>query len=207
MTRAWGEDLTGMIFSRLRVIRETEKMNGRRMWECVCECGNFASVDHRALKSGNTTSCGCFRRESSTKQKTVHGCAGRGTKSRLYKVWSGIVARCKIPSATGYKNYGGRGIGVCKRWLEFENFLADMGDPQAGMTIERIDNNGDYELGNCRWATRLEQGSNKRNNRMIDHEGISMTIANWSRRLGISHSTLIESLSKHPLEIALQSRI
>ena len=208
MTRAWGEDLSGRVFSRLKVVREVGRTKGRRMWECVCDCGSIATVDHRALKSGNTSSCGCFRKESAAKQKTIHGYAKRGSKSRIYKVWGWILARCQTPSASGYENYGGRGIKVCNRWKEFENFLADMGDPEdCTLTIERKDNDGDYEPGNCRWATRAEQGVNKRNNRFIEHDGQSMTITSWARHLGVSHSTLIEALSKHPVDVALRSRL
>lgn len=206
MTRVWREDLSGHKFSRLHVICEAERKNGRRQWNCICDCGNVAVVDHRALKSGSTVSCGCFRREFTAMKMTTHGYAGRGRTARIYKVWAGMLARCQIQSASGYENYGGRGISVCKRWNEFENFLADMGEPAIGMTIERNDNNGNYEPENCRWATRLEQGENKRNNRVIDYAGASMTVAGWSRHLGISHSTLIESLSKHPLDIALRVR-
>ena len=207
MTRAWGEDLSGRVFSRLRVIREAERMNGLRRWECVCDCGNLVTIHHRALKSGNTASCGCFRKESTAKQMTTHGCAKRGEKSRLYRIWAGMLARCKIASASGYENYGGRGISVCDRWKKFENFLSDMGDCENNtLTIERKDNDGDYETGNCRWATRLEQGANKRNNRLVEHEGVSMTICEWSRHLGISPATLIEALDKHPIEYALRTR-
>lgn len=207
MTRVWGEDLSGRVFSRLKVVREVEPKKGRRMWECLCDCGMVATVGHRALKSGNTSSCGCIRKEIAAKKKTIHGHAKRGRKSRIYKVWSGIIARCQNTSASGYENYGGRGINVCGRWRVFENFLADMGDPEdCSLTIERIDNDGDYEPGNCRWATRAEQGVNKRNNRFIEHDGKSMTIACWSRHLGVSHSTLIEALSKHPVGFALRSR-
>lgn len=207
MTRAWGEDLSGRSFSRLTVIREVKRVKGRRQWACRCECGRLVTVDHRALKSGNTSSCGCFRREATARQMTSHGCAGRGKKSRLYRIWSGMLARCQIKTATGYENYGGRWVSVCERWRSFENFAADMGDPPgATLTIERIDNNGDYEPGNCRWATRLEQCANKRNNRVIEHLGVSMTVTEWARRLGISHSTLIEALEKHPVEHALRAR-
>lgn len=207
MTRVWGEDLSGRSFSRLTVIREFDRAKGRRQWECRCECGNFVIVGHRALKSGSTCSCGCLRREVSAKRMTSHGCAIRGRKSRLYKTWGGMIARCQIETATGYQNYGGRGISVCERWRVFENFASDMGDPpDATFTIERIDNNGNYEPGNCRWATRLEQGENKRNNRIIEHNGKKMTVTNWARCLGISLATLLEALSKHPLDVALRDR-
>lgn len=207
MTRAWGEDLSGRVFSRLKVVREVDRMNCRRMWECFCQCGSISIVGHRALKSGNTSSCGCFRKEFTAKKMTTHGCAKRGNKSRIYKVWSGILARCQIASATGYENYGGRGIKVCNRWQGFENFLADMGAPEdCTLTIERKDNDGDYEPGNCRWATRAEQGANKRNNRVIEHDGQSMTLTGWARHLGVSHSTLTEALSKRPVDVALRSR-
>jgi hypothetical protein len=206
MKRAWGESLCGMVFGRLSVVAEAERKKDRRQWLCECACGTRKVIGHRALKSGMAASCGCLRKEVAAKRKTVHGYACRGKKSRLYKVWTGMLARCQIKSASGYENYGGRGIGVCERWHEFENFLADMGEPASGMTIERNDNNGNYEPGNCRWATRKEQGKNKRNNRVIEHAGKSMTVTDWARHLGISLATLLEALEKHPLDVALRSR-
>ncbi len=207
MKRAWGESLCGMVFGRLSVVSEADRVKDRRQWLCKCSCGTLKVVGHRALKSGQTKSCGCLRSEVVEKAMITHGHSSRRGKSRLYKVWSGMIARCHIKSATGYKNYGVRGISVCQRWREFESFLADMGDsPSRFHTIERIDNNGNYEPGNCRWATRKEQCVNKRNNRFIEFQGESMTVTDWSRRLGISLSTLIEALDKHPLDVALRSR-
>lgn len=207
MTRAWGENLSGRIFSRLMVISEAERKNGLRVWHCRCDCGNLVDVGHKALKSGGTKSCGCFRKEVATINMTSHGHAKRGCKSRIYKVWAGMISRCQIISATGYENYGGRGISVCSRWHEFENFIADMGEPENKlMTIERIDNNGNYEPSNCRWATRQEQSRNKRNNHVIDHDGKSMNVSDWARHLGINRSTLIEALAKHPVDFALRER-
>ena len=117
-----------------------------------------------------------------------------------------MIARCRVKSATGYAQYGGAGIDVCERWNSFDNFLADMGDPPEGMSIDRIDGARWYEPGNCRWATRQEQNENRKSVRWIEFDGKMMNVAQWARHLGINKSTLLEALEKHPLEVALRER-
>lgn len=108
----------------------------------------------------------------------------------FYKVWSGMVARCRNPQHQAYKNYGGRGITVCERWLRFENFLADMGDRPAGMTLDRIDNDGPYNKENCRWASWETQQNNSRNNRVIEYMGDRKTLIQWARELKLGSQLL-----------------
>jgi AraC-like DNA-binding protein len=114
-----------------------------------------------------------------------------------------MIDRCTEPNSEKYPIYGGRGITICERWMKFENFLADMGEKVRGMSIERINNNGNYEPENCKWATPKEQANNTRRNRRIAHNGENLTLAEWSQRLGVTPSTLHERIAKHGEFIAL----
>lgn len=155
--------LTGRRFDRLLVIRASPKRgrNGIVRWICLCDCGNRTVVDGPVLRNGRTRSCGCLQIEIA--QLPIHG-HSRG--SRTYCTWSNMIQRCTNPNNTKYRFYGGRGIKVCRRWFKFENFLADMGVRPIGKTIDRYpDNDGDYELDNCRWATPKQQVNNQRRRR------------------------------------------
>jgi hypothetical protein len=112
------------------------------------------------------------------------------SRTRIYSVWRNILARCENPNNTEYHNYGGRGVAVCPRWHQFENFLADMGEGVRGLTIERVDNDKGYEPGNCVWASHRQQGQNRRNNRWIAYNGETMILADWARRFEIDPGTL-----------------
>lgn len=132
-----------------------------------------------------------------------HGCATPGKKTRTYKIWNGMVARCNTPSATGYEQYGGAGIKVCGRWMEFSNFLADMGEAPDGMSIDREESTGNYEPGNCRWATRQTQNENRKSVRWIEADGVRLTATAWAKRLGLNKASFYERLEKWPLRQAL----
>lgn len=112
------------------------------------------------------------------------------TNSKIYKIWTGMVSRCRIPSSTGYENYGGRGIKVCDRWLRFENFLIDMGEPATGQSIERIDGAGNYEPGNCKWASRKEQNRNQCDLVYVEFRGRCQCLSAWAEEVGSTFSTL-----------------
>lgn len=184
------QDLSGQRFERLTVFSQgPNDKRGETQWFCVCDCGGTTLTYGWSLKNGHTKSCGCLQKDivkNTGKSNTTHG---EARLTREYSIWANMKNRCLNPKVPSYKHYGRRGIQVCNRWLDsYENFLADMGRCPKGLTIERIDNNGNYAPGNCRWATYREQGQNTRNNVWIEFNGKRLIRKDWARKLGIHDS-------------------
>jgi len=166
------------------------KNHWRHCWEMQCDCGTIREFDAHNVKGGRSKSCGCLSRETTSKRMFKHG---RGQdKAGEYRIWKAMKERCYYSKSKGYPNYGGRGITVCDRWLHsFENFLADMGErPSKSHSIDRIDTDGNYCLENCRWATPIEQGNNKRRNNFYEHQGRRLTLRQWGDIVGLSYQVL-----------------
>lgn len=187
-------DLDRKRFGRLTVIGHLEIIRGKAHWPCRCECGNTLVVRGDMLKCGNTRSCGCLKIESATKHG--HSCSRPGKPpSRTYVSWQAMTVRCTDPTDEHYPSYGGRGVTICQRWLDFRNFLEDMGERPPGKTLDRFpDRDGNYEPGNCRWGTPGQQARNRRDNRMITHQGLTLCVADWADRVGIPRTVIQDRL-------------
>ena len=175
-------DISGSKIGRLDVISVARTSKKHVFYNCICECGNKTIVQDTNLLSGHSRSCGCLRRELHTK----HGFS----KTRTYSIWKGMIHRCTNIKHSNYPFYGGVGIKVDPRWMNGSSFIEDMGEAPYGMTIDRIDTRGNYEPGNCRWATMKQQENNRTNNKIISYDNESMTIAQASEKYGIPWSTL-----------------
>lgn len=175
-------------FGRLVVIGPAKDEHKRKYYRCRCDCGTEKDVCGSLLSLGHTRSCGCLGMDMLMERNITHG----RSKTRTYNIWCAMKERCNTMSVAGYKNYGGRGIIVCDRWLHsFENFLEDMGEcPSKNHSIDRIDINGNYEPSNCRWATTKEQGNNTRRNVRIEHNGEMKTISEVSDIVGLPYRTI-----------------
>lgn len=182
----------GEVYGRLTVVRRDGVMGKNAMWLCRCSCGNteLKRVAGSNLLGMKTRSCGCTFMES---RPRTHG----KSSTRVYSIWRTMKNRCLLATDPYYARYGGRGITVCARWMEFANFYADMGDPPSDEhTLERKDNNGNYEKENCRWATRQEQANNRSTNRLIVVGERAATIAEWAKSTGLPKSTIRERLQR-----------
>lgn len=196
-------DMTGQTFGRLTVvgrgpdyIRPGDGMREPR-WECLCVCGGRKCCARSNLLRGLTQSCGCLHSEVTSARHTTHGATVGGMKTVEFTTWVSMIQRCYDPSATSYGRYGARGITVCERWRSsFANFLSDMGQrPTPKHSIERSNNAGNYDPGNCRWATTIEQGRNTRRNRLITFCGETLCMSAWAERTGIPYSAIARRLS------------
>lgn len=172
-------DITGQRFARVYVRGLHEIKDQRAYWDCLCDCGITFISRSDPLKSGRTKSCGCF----SADRVRTHGQSRlNGKKTSEFRTWQSLLQRCQNPNDRRFADYGGRGITVCERWLKFENFIADMGHrPTREHSIDRRDNDGNYEPRNCRWATRIEQANNRSRTPLIAFEKQVKPLAEWAR--------------------------
>lgn len=188
-------DLVGKRFGYLSVLDFSQTYKGHSYWLCVCECGGHTVVRGSHLKSGNVTSCGC------RKGNITHGESG----TRLYAIWNNMRERCRNPKTREYPRYGGRGIKVCDAWMnDFQAFYDwaiatgyDETAPRGQCTIDRIDNDGNYEPSNCRWTTAKVQANNTSRTRFIELDGEKHSVTEWARRLGMNQSTLSMRINKY----------
>lgn len=176
-------NIIGNRYGRWTVFAFSHTKNRASYWICRCKCGTIRTHQRSALISNSTQSCGCLRGEQLAIRNRTHGM--RYTTE--YNSWRGMKERCQNPNSTKYHLYGSRGITVCQRWQDFEAFFEDMGTkPTPSHTIERINNNGNYEPDNCNWIPHDKQAVNRRNNHLITIDGVTLTIAEWRRHFGIS---------------------
>lgn len=176
-----------MEFGQLRTIYSISGLGPHTVWVCECSCGSFVPRRAGDLRNGKSKSCGCLKKEKIRLLKTKHGMA----RSPEYSSWQSMHTRCTNAKSTKYSQYGGRGIKVCERWNSFENFFADMGARPHGTTLDRWpDTNGNYEPGNCRWATVHEQNNNKTTSLIGLVDGKTMTASEIAKKTGIPRETV-----------------
>lgn len=211
-------DLTGKSFGRLTVIERAGthiSPYGTKipLWRCICDCPKktVCIVRGEDLRKGRTHSCGCILSEFLIKRNAKHNKSG----THLYNVWVNMKQRCYNPKDQAYKHYGGRGITICPEWMDkengFINFYNDVSKlphfDDNGYSLDRIDNNGNYEINNVRWSTSEEQANNKRNNILITYNGKTQTVAQWGKEIGVSFDTLYQRICKWDIDQALTKEL
>lgn len=207
-------DITEQKFGRLIVLKYKGKSKyGHSVWLCKCVCGNKKIINKSSLTSGGTKSCGCLQKEmvklyKKEKPNFIHGMS----HTTFHNKWCSMIERCYNPNHPAYHNYGGRGIKICEKWLDFINFKEDMYESYLEhkknndyTSIEREDNNGNYCKENCRWATRAEQSSNRRNSHLITYKKETLSLKEWSKKINIKYNILHSRIfrSKWPIKKAL----
>lgn len=190
--------IAGKKFNKLTVLKKTdEKASKSYLWLCKCDCGNFTKTKKWNITSGNTKSCGCLKMDvvkMMNRQNTSHGMSG----TKIYRVWESMKRRCDSKKAERYANYGGRGITYCEEWEDFKGFYewVEESGYKEGLTIDRIDVNGNYEPSNCRWVTLEQQSFNKTNSRKFNYKGEELTIAELAKASGKSYHLVYQRLVK-----------
>lgn len=196
-------EMIGQKFGKLTVIKRSENNTnaGKPKYLCQCECGGTTTVDGRDLRRGRTQSCGCNKEKYGSKL----------LEKKLYAVWSYMRTRVNNLNCKDYPNYGGRGIKICLEWendfLVFQSWALHNGyRPDSNLTLDRKDNDGNYEPDNCRWVTMLEQARNKRNNVWLEYDGITLTATEWARKLSVNPSTIHYHIGKEDVFEWLEMR-
>lgn len=206
------DNLTSQRFGKLTVLKPTgKKQYGNRTWLCVCDCGKEITVKGGNLKSGSVTSCGCLLGKNLYKH-------GMKSTSPIYNIWLGMRDRCNNPNNEAYQYYGGKGISVCEEWDDYTVFHNDMIESyllhiaeygKDNTSIDRINGDKGYSRGNCRWATNMEQHLNRPNTIFFTHNGITLTLKQWSEKMGIKYMTLYNRIyaQNWPIEKALTTPV
>lgn len=195
------KNLIGQTFGRLTVIkRVSNSKHGHPMWECVCSCPDetVCVVRGSALTAGNTKSCGCIRKKTTLKLNMTH----KKTGTNIYCTWANMKQRCYNPKNKQFKDWGGRGIAVCKQWRDsFEAFYKDVSKlphfGEKGYSLNRKNNDGNYEPENVEWSNQYSQANNKRNNHLISYNGEVYSLSQWAAKLGIKRSTLDQRINAY----------
>lgn len=189
-------DLTGQKYGYLLAIKRVgTSKDGRPLWLFNCKCGNKPIINSKDVRSGHSKSCGCLAKELLTKRNLKHGQAFRHKASPEYRSWLGMRTRILDPTYHYYEHYKKRGIKICERWLNtedgFSNFLKDMGKRPIGTSLDRENNEGNYEPGNCRWATHKQQMNNTSFNKLITFNGETLNQTQWAEKLKLPNSNII----------------
>lgn len=191
-------DITGHAYAYLTAIEYSHSLNGKAYWRFKCKCGETTTLLISNVRNGHTSSCGCHRREISGKTNLRHG-ATSGNVDRLYRTWATMKQRCNLTTSESYPDYGGRGIRICREWSDdyvvFRDWALANGYSDE-LTIDREDNDGNYEPGNCRWTTYTVQNNNRRNTRIVNYLGMDMTMSEFVDSTGMSVTTLQRRLDQ-----------
>lgn len=192
MSKSFHIDLAGRKFGRLTVVEFIPTPDKSSRWIVLCDCGVKKSIQSSALTSGATVSCGCFHIEKHREVMTKHGHSSSTYQSRTYSSWANMMARCHWGNGGKSEHHGGRGIEVFDAWHNFEGFLKDMGECPNAMSIDRFpDNDGNYEPGNCRWATRSQQARNRSSTLRVMHAGVLKDLPTLCEELDISYRAVM----------------
>lgn len=188
-------NLSGLVFGRWVVLNFSHKVKKNSFWTCRCECSSVRTISRGPLVNGSSKSCGCWRDEAASLRSGSH----HMSKTKIYVTWKNIRTRCEKSTNKSYKYYGARGIKVCERWHDFNNFYADIGkDWSEGMSIERIDNDKGYELSNCTWIPKENQGKNRRINVFVNSPWGRITQADAARKLNLSPASFFRRMENWP---------
>lgn len=188
-------NLEGFTFHYLTVLKDIGRTsNGTIVYQCQCSCGNMTNVNANSLRRGGIKSCGCFLVTNAKNMFTSHGMS----KTRVYKIWVGMIERCTKAGNKNFKKYGAKGIKVCDEWLLFDRFYKDMRDGYDDcLTLERKDNKGNYEKSNCKWATYKEQADNRSTTIYLTIDGVSKKLMEWSRISGTNSNIIRQRIKRY----------
>lgn len=186
------KDITGQRFGRLTAMAVVGIGRTGTQWQCACDCGHKCVALITRLVSGRKKSCGCLKTDTHAARLTTHGMTG----SPEYASWMQMLQRCTNPNDKRWPRYGGRGIAVAPQWRKFEVFYADMGKRPPGTSLDRINNDGNYEPGNCHWASPVTQSNNTARNRLVTAFGETLTASQWARKTGVKVYTLFQRLRR-----------